>query len=84
MATSATRPPLGTMDIWNYQSLMQILFPRASAGLKTKFEANRAKNDIFCLWGAPLAPLETMDFQNCQRSTQILSLHVLIILQSKF
>ena len=56
-------PPVGpfwppcapqTMDIQNCQKWMLILTLRATIGLQTKFEANRAKNDIFGLWGAPL------------------------------
>ena len=80
--------PLGTMDIRNCQSLMQILFLRATAGLKTKFEANWAQNYHFGPpgppWGPPWAPLETMDIRNCQILMQILSLHPKIGLQTKF
>ena len=60
------------MDIQNCQSLIQILFLRATAGLKTKFEANRAQNCHFGPqaapppWGLPWVPLETMDIRNRQ------------------
>ena len=76
------------MDIRNCQSLMQILFLRATAGLKTKFEANRAQNCHLGppgpLWGPPWAPLETMDIQNRPILMQILSLHPKMGLQTKF
>ena len=65
--------PLGTRDIQNCQILRRIVTLHATLGLQTKFEANRAKNDILGLTSAltppPLGPppgptLGTMDIQN--------------------
>ena len=43
-------PTLGTMDILNCQTLMQILTLHAAIGLQTKFQANWTKNRIFNPW----------------------------------
>ena len=47
---------LGTMNIQNCQILIQLLTLQAKIGLQTKFEANRAKNDILGLWAPSWAP----------------------------
>ena len=71
------------MNIQNFQILIQLLTLQAKIGLQTKFEANRAKNDILGLWApswllgpswSPTGPILGTFITKCQKSVFLASI----------